>query len=130
NPVGAVTRHLKRRDYSRYTNVYVVGAGKAGAAMAMATERVLGHRIAAGLVNVKYGHVARLRRIELNQCGHPVPDAQGVAGATRIAAIAERAGRADVVICLISGGASALMPLPAAPVTLDEKQAATRLLLS
>jgi len=56
---------------------------------------VLGRRITAGLVNVKYGHLAKLRRIELNECGHPIPDLSGVAGAERIAAIAESAQRGD-----------------------------------
>ncbi|MBS1856776.1 MAG: DUF4147 domain-containing protein [Acidobacteria bacterium] len=130
DPAGAVECHLARRDYTRYRNVYVTGAGKAGAAMARAAERVLGARISGGLINVKDGHTAKLRRIELNECGHPVPDERGVAGARRIAAIAARAGRGDLVLCLISGGASALMPLPAPGITLEEKQAATRLLLS
>ena len=106
--------------------MFVVGAGKAGAAMAQAIERLLGRRIDAGLINVKYGHLAKLRRIELNECGHPVPDAAGVRGAERIAAIADGAGSEDLVICLISGGASALMPSPAPPVTLEEKQAVTQ----
>ena len=77
----------------------MVGAGKAGASMAQAAERVLGRRITAGLINVKYGHLAKLRRIELNQCGHPVPDERGVAGAARIAEIAAaaRAGRPGAV---------------------------------
>jgi glycerate 2-kinase len=130
DPAGAVERHLKRRDFSRFRDIYVVGAGKAGASMAQAAERVLGSRIAAGLLNVKYGHTARLRRIELNQCGHPVPDENGVAGAERIARIAAGAGKDDLVICLISGGASALMPAPAEGITLEEKQATTRLLLA
>ena len=130
DPAGAVERHLRRRDFSRFHNIYVVGAGKAGASMAQAAERVLGRRIAAGLLNVKYGHTAKLRRIELNQCGHPVPDENGVAGAERIARIAAGAGKDDLVICLISGGASALMPAPAEGITLEEKQATTRLLLA
>jgi hydroxypyruvate reductase len=91
---------------------------------------VLGSRITGGLINVKYGHVAKLRRIELNECGHPVPDQRGVDGAARIAKIAEGAGKDDAVLCLISGGGSALLPLPAAPITLEEKQAVTRLLLA
>jgi hydroxypyruvate reductase len=130
DPAGAVERHLKRRDFSRFRDIYVVGAGKAGASMAQAAERVLGRRIAAGLLNVKYGHTAKLRRIELNECGHPVPDENGVAGAERIARIAAGAGKDDLVICLISGGASALLPLPAEGITLEEKQATTRLLLA
>lgn len=130
DPAGAVERHLSRGKYDRYRHIYVVGAGKAGAAMARAAERVLGSRITAGLLNVKDGHVARLRRIELNVCGHPVPDQRGVEGARRIAAMAAAACRGDLVLCLISGGASALMPLPAEGITLEEKQATTRLLLA
>jgi len=130
DPEAAVARHLKRLDAARFRNIYVVGAGKAGASMAAAAEQVLGRRITAGLVNVKYGHVAKLRRIELNECGHPIPDQKGVAGAERIARIAEQAQREDLVVCLISGGASALLPLPAASITFEEKQEVTRLLLA
>jgi hydroxypyruvate reductase len=130
DPVDAVLRHLRSRDFSRYRHIYVVGAGKAGASMALAAERALGRRIAAGLVNVKYGCVAKLRRIELNPCGHPLPDEPGVAGSARIAEIAAQAGPDDLLLCLISGGASALLPLPAPPITLAEKQATTQLLLA
>jgi hydroxypyruvate reductase len=130
DPADAVARYLERSDFSRFRRIYVVGAGKAGASMAQAAERVLGKRIAAGLINVKDGHVLPLRRIELNECGHPVPDQRGVAGSERIAEIAAGAGRDDLVLCLISGGGSALLPLPTAPVTLEEKQAVTRLLLN
>jgi len=141
DPVQAVLRHLRveggalvagkaRYPLSRFENIWVLGAGKASAAMAQAAERVLGRRITAGLINVKYGHLARLRRIELNECGHPMPDQKGVEGAARIAAMAAGAGPRDLVLCLISGGGSALLPLPAPGITLDEKQAATRLLLA
>jgi hydroxypyruvate reductase len=130
DPAKSVAGRLERLDFARYRNIYVVGAGKAGASMAQAAERVLGRRITAGLINVKYGHVAKLRRIELNECGHPVPDERGVAGAERIAGIASGAEKDDLVVCLISGGGSALLPLPAAPVTLEEKQSVTRLLLA
>ena len=98
--------------------------------MAQAVEREFGSRIAAGVINVKYGHTAKLRRIELNECGHPVPDERGVAGAERIARLAASAGRDDLVICLISGGASALLPLPPEGISLAEKQAATKLMLA
>ena len=129
DPAGAVARHLARRNFDRFRHIYVIGAGKAGASMAQAAERVLGRRITAGLINVKDGHLAPLRRIELNQCGHPVPDERGAAGSVRIAQIAA-AGRDDLVLCLVSGGASALLPLPAEGITLEEKQATTRLLLA
>jgi glycerate 2-kinase len=130
NPTEGVAGRLAREDLARYRHIYVVGAGKAGAAMARAAERVLGRRITRGLLNVKYGHVAPLRRIELHECGHPVPDQRGVEGARRIAAIAAGVGPDDLVLCLISGGASALLPLPADPITLDEKQEVTKLLLA
>jgi glycerate 2-kinase len=141
DPVEAVLRSFRLRDgsleagrrgykLSRYDRIFVIGAGKASAAMAKAVERVLSRQISGGLINVKYGHTAKLKRIELNECGHPNPDEAGVRGAARIATIAEQAGERDLVICLISGGASALLPAPAPPVTLAEKQAITKLLLS
>jgi glycerate 2-kinase len=131
DPARAVSRTfpLSLRDVAMFRNVYVLGAGKAGAAMAQPIEKLLGKRITAGLINVKYGHVKRLRRIELNECGHPIPDRNGEAGSRRIAEMARQAGADDLVICLISGGASALLPLPAPPVTLEEKQETTRLML-
>jgi len=100
--------------------------------MAHAAERKLGRRIEAGWVNVKYGHIRtgpKPRRIELCECGHPVPDENGVRGAERIEAIAKSAGEDDMVACLISGGASALMPAPAPPVTLGDTRKITELLL-
>ncbi|HEX4595605.1 MAG TPA: glycerate kinase [Bryobacteraceae bacterium] len=139
-PGEAVLRHVKlvrnvlsagRKQYrlASFRNIYVIGAGKASAAMAQAIERLLGERITGGLINIKYGHSTKLHRIELNECGHPIPDRNGELGAQRIAEIARQAGADDLVVCLISGGASALLPLPAPPVTLEEKQETTRLLL-
>lgn len=141
DPVEAIKRHVhvdgarltagkRRYDLDRFEDIWVVGAGKASAAMASAVERLLGKRISGGTANVKYGHLARVKRIGLNECGHPVPDEAGVRGAQRIAEVASAAGERDLVICVISGGASALMPAPAAPVTLAEKQVATKLLLA
>lgn len=141
DPIEAILRHVRldgdslvagKRRYrlADYDRVLVVGAGKAGAAMGRALERLLGRRISGGWINVKYGHVAPLRRIQLHECGHPVPDAAGVEGARRIATLAAEAGERDLLFCVISGGASALMPLPAEPITLEEKQETTRLLLA
>jgi len=119
-------------DLRAFKRILVVGAGKATATMAWAVEQILGDRIAAGLINVKYGHLApdALRRIEINECGHPVPDEAGWRGARRIAEIARDARKDDLVLCLISGGASALMPLPVDPLTLADKQDITRRLLA
>lgn len=141
DPAEAIRRHVQVTDgalrlprlrlpLDRFRQVYVVGAGKAAATMGRAVERLLGRRIAGGHLNTKYGHLAQLRRIHLHECGHPVPDENGVAGARRIAEIAAAAAADDLVIALISGGASALTPLPADPITLAEKQETTKLLLA
>jgi hydroxypyruvate reductase len=113
-----------------HDHIYVVGAGKASAAMALAVERILGRRITGGLINTKHGHLAKLKRIDLNECAHPVPDQAGVDGARRIVQIAQQATAKDLVVCLISGGASALLPQPAPGLTLDDKQQITRRLLA
>jgi glycerate 2-kinase len=130
DPRGVCHEWATHRFESPRGRVFVVGAGKASAAMAQGLEEVLGTEIDSGLINVKYGHTVPLQRIELNECGHPVPDENGVAGARRIAAIARNAGADDLLICLISGGASALLPYPAADLTLAEKQEVTRHLLA
>src|SRR5207244_3952056 len=126
---GSLTVAGQRYLLSRFDRIFVIGAGKASASMARAVERVLGARLSGGLINVKYGHTDKLKRIELNECGHPNPDESGLRGAARIAALSEQAGERDLIVCVISGGGSALLPAPAAPVTLEEKQAITRLLL-
>lgn len=116
-------------DLSRVRRVLVLGFGKAGAPMARAVEEALGDRIGEGFVVVKDGHTLPTRRVQLAEAGHPVPDARGVAAAARLVELAESAGPEDLVLVLISGGGSALTPAPASPVTLEEKQAVTRLLL-
>jgi glycerate 2-kinase len=147
DPAAAILRHVRLgrgalvAGKTRYPlrgihKIHVIGAGKAGAAMAQAVEKLHLPPALRGesLVSVKYCHTSshgsKLKWIELNECGHPVPDERGVRGAQRIAEIATAAGVDDLVICLISGGASALLPLPAPPVTLDEKQTVTKLLLA
>jgi glycerate 2-kinase len=106
-----------------------VGGGKADAPMARALEAILGDRITAGVISVKHGHALPLRRIEVHEAGHPIPDAAGQAAAERILELAASAGRGDLVVCLISGGGSALLPAPVHGLGLPEKMAATDLLL-
>ncbi len=106
----------------------VIGAGKAAARMAQAFEVEWG-RPCEGLVVTRYGHACPTRRIEVVEAAHPVPDAAGLAAARRILALAEGAGPDDLVVCLISGGASALLALPAAGLTLADKQAMNAALL-
>lgn len=109
----------------------VIGAGKAAAAMAQAVET---HWPAAsplsGLVITRYGHGgAPLRRIEVVEASHPVPDAAGEQAATRILDMVQGLAADDLVLCLISGGGSSLLALPAPGITLADKQAVNRALL-
>jgi glycerate 2-kinase len=117
-------------DLDSYSRIIVLGAGKASARMAMALEDILGDRISGGLVSVKYGHGEPLKRIGVAEAGHPVPDANGEAAARRIAAMAAEADAATLILNLVSGGGSALLPLPADGLTLGGKQEMTSLLLA
>ena len=107
----------------------VLGAGKASAAMAKAVED---HwpGLLEGLVVTRYDHAVPCRRIEIVEAAHPVPDAAGRAAAERILALAQSAGRDDLVLCLISGGGSSLLALPAEGLTLEDKQAVNKALLA
>jgi hydroxypyruvate reductase len=141
DPVQAVLAHVKsdgkvlrvdKRSYrlAGFDHIYVIGSGKASAKMAQALERLLGKRITGGWINVPDGTKAKLKRIHLHESGHPVPDERGVEGARRIAEIASQSGARDLLLCVISGGASALMPLPVEGMTLEGKKAVTRQMLA
>ncbi len=118
-------------DLRRYRRALVVGAGKASAPMAAAVEEVLaGAGLAVeGLVNVRYGYTAPTTRVRIREAGHPIPDAAGLEGTREIAALLGDADERDLVVCVISGGGSALLTLPAEPLTLADLQAATSALL-
>lgn len=141
NPYDAVNRHVARKgdtltvagkpyDLDLYRNVYVVGSGKAAAKMALAVEELLRDRISSGIVIVKHGHKLPLNLVEIVEAGHPLPDEAGVAGATRIVELLRRATKKDLVIFLLSGGGSALLPCPVDPLTLDDKIRTTQTLLN
>lgn len=117
-------------DLARFNNLFVVGAGKASAAMASAIEDLVGDRITSGIINVKYEHVTDLRHIELREAGHPVPDENGESGSHAILKLVADAGEKDLVLCLMSGGGSALLPLPADGLSLKDKQETIKVLLS
>jgi glycerate 2-kinase len=117
-------------DLNRIDRIVVVGAGKASAAMARAVEHLLGKRISEGMISIKYGHGLQLEQIGMTEAGHPVPDINGTAVARRILTMVQAAGRADLVIVLLSGGGSALLPLPAEGLTLADKQAVSKKLLA
>ena len=116
-------------DLKSFGNVYVVGGGKAGSAMAVALEDILGQYLTTGIVNVPKGTCKKTKKIKLNEAGHPTPDQAGLEGTLSIMEIAEKAKENDLVICLLSGGGSSLMPLPRGDITLDDKQELTEALL-
>lgn len=118
-------------DLHRYNKIIVIGGGKAGAAMGAAVEQVLGKRITKGCLVVKYHHVESLQYISLYEAAHPVPDASGeAAGKALTQLVGDNAAEDTLFICLISGGASALLVAPAEGISLEDKQEVTSLLLS
>ena len=123
--------HIRERfyDLNRFQRIYVTGCGKAAARMALAMERLLGDRITAGIVVVKYGHGMKLGVTEVIEAGHPVPDDAGLNGARRIAELLRSCDKNDLVFFLLSGGGSALLPYPAEGLSLADKQRTTEALL-
>jgi hydroxypyruvate reductase len=97
--------------------------------MAQAIEELFGDRITKGLITTKYGHGLPLKYTQIMEAGHPLPDLKGLDGARKIKSLLKITGPKDLVIFLISGGGSALLPLPADGITLEEKQELTQLLL-
>jgi hydroxypyruvate reductase len=116
-------------DLGRVRRVVVVGAGKASGTMAEAAEAVLDGVPLEGLVAVKDLRDPGPRRVRVVESGHPIPDARGAAAGEEILRLVQAAGRDDLVLCLISGGGSALTPSPVCGISLAEKQSVTRLLL-
>ncbi len=117
-------------DLSTFERIIVVGAGKATARMARAIESVLGNKITAGLIIVKDGHTAPLTIVEQVEAAHPVPNQAGIDGTQRILQLVRDADAQTLVVCVISGGASALLVAPAQGLTLQDKQHTTQLLLN
>jgi hydroxypyruvate reductase len=141
DPEEAVRRHLRvdgrtlaiedrHYDLSACRRILVAGAGKAVAPMARALEDLLGDRIAGGVLVVKDGHGLPLKKIRIQEASHPVPDERGVAGTLEILKLLQGAGEHDLVICLISGGGSALLIAPSEGISLADKQATTKELLA
>ncbi|MCI0520040.1 MAG: DUF4147 domain-containing protein [Chloroflexi bacterium] len=146
DPAQAVARHLSRQgddlfvagrryDLRRIRRVYLLGAGKAGAPMALQAAALLGERLTAGLVVVKDGHLpaageAVPAALEFVESGHPIPDERGVRAAGRMIALLRQAGEDDLFLCVISGGGSALLNFPAEGVSLADLQDLTARLLA
>lgn len=117
-------------DLAAFKRIVVIGAGKATARMALAIESLLDSRIHAGLIIVKAGQTEPLRIIEQIESSHPVPGECGVRGTVRVLEMAYAADEDTLVICLLSGGASALLVSPVTGLTLQDKQETTHLLLT
>ncbi len=142
DPASAIRRHVRREGdvlvvadqryhLGDYARVFVVGGGKAAVPMADAIAGILGERLTAGVVVTKYEHTRgqSIPRIQIIEAAHPVPDENSVRGARAVADLADRATERDLVICLISGGGSALLTLPVPGLALAGLQALTDALL-
>jgi glycerate 2-kinase len=125
DPTRCVAPHLPPPPKGR---TIVVGAGKAAGKMARAVEDHWPGTLS-GLVVTRYGHGVPCDRIEVVEAAHPVPDAAGQRAAARILEMVQRLSADDLVLCLISGGGSALLALPAPGLSLDDKRAVNRALL-
>lgn len=127
DPATVLASHLPEKPTGR---CIVVGAGKSAAAMALALEKAWPDVDISGVVVTRYEHAVPTKKITVREASHPVPDAAGLAAAREIMETAAAAGEGDLVISLISGGGSSLMPMPVAPLTLDEKIIVNKMLLS
>jgi glycerate 2-kinase len=124
-PALCIPPHLPKAPKGR---LIVVGAGKASAAMAHTVEQNWPGELS-GLVVTRYGYAVPCRRIEIVEAAHPVPDAAGLQAAERMLELVANLSEDDLVLCLISGGGSALLPLPAPGLTLEMKQTVSKALL-
>jgi glycerate 2-kinase len=125
-PALCIPPHLPKAPRGR---LIVVGAGKASAAMAQAVEQNWRGKLS-GLVVTRYGYAVPCTQVEIVEAAHPVPDAAGMHAAERMLELVGGLAADDLVLCLISGGGSALLPLPAKGLTLDMKQHVSRALLA
>jgi glycerate 2-kinase len=123
---------VEEREYNlnNYENIYVVGGGKACAPMAKAMEGLLGDKIDNGIIVVKYDHGLSLKKIETVEASHPIPDENGERGASDILRLLSGTGEKELIICLISGGGSALLVQPHKGITLQDIQTASTELLA
>ncbi len=116
-------------DLKSFDRVFVVGTGKASSSMARTIEELFGARVTKGVIITKYGHALPLKQTQIIEAGHPIPDRNGLEGARKVQRLLKESGADDLVIFLLSGGGSALLPFPADAIDLKEKQEVTQLLL-
>ncbi|MEJ2025422.1 MAG: DUF4147 domain-containing protein [Deltaproteobacteria bacterium] len=116
-------------DLRKIEHIYAVGAGKATYLQAVALEEILGERITNGFIAVKEGQKGTLSRIRMAESAHPVPDARSLQAAQEILSVAGKAGKHDLVFCLMSGGVSAQAVFPVPEISLADKIEVNRLLV-
>src|SRR4030042_1327913 len=116
-------------DLKVFDKIFLIGTGKASNSMAQAVEEIFGEGITRGVITTKYGHLLPLKKTEIIEAGHPIPDQNGYEGAKKIKNLLEKSGPKDLVLFLLSGGGSALLPFPAEGIGLKEKQEVPQLLL-
>ncbi|HEU4344963.1 MAG TPA: glycerate kinase [Candidatus Binatia bacterium] len=140
DPIDATQRHLRIEgnllligersyDLSQYDRLFIVGAGKASARMALALQELLGERLSGGIVIVKRGYAVSVENIDIVEAGHPIPDQAGVDATEKIIALLRQTGERDLVLCPLSGGGSALLTSPVTGISLEAKQRTTEALL-
>jgi glycerate-2-kinase len=125
-----LTINNKSIDLSGKGNLYVIGAGKASVLMAKELESILEDKITGGLIVTKYGHSVPLRYISVKEAGHPVPDQRGLKAAAEILDIARKAEEKDLILCLLSGGGSALLADLPEGCTLNDLAVLNKVLLN
>ena len=128
---GLLVRDIygKNVRLQNFDGVYIVGAGKAAAGMTVALQSILQERVSGGAINIPYGPHSKIKGISVTQASHPLPDKSGIEGTKKILNVLRKVRSNDIVFVLISGGGSALMPLPAIGVSLADKRKITKLLL-
>jgi glycerate-2-kinase len=124
-------------DLNKFNNIFIIGGGKASAQMSLALEEILKKQPKMkyeGFINIPEGQKVRnytsLSKIKMNRASHPIPNDKGLTGTKEMMKIVENASKSDLIICVISGGGSALLPLPKQDITLEDLQKVNSLLLA
>jgi glycerate 2-kinase len=132
-----IHNNVTKLNLDDYESIYVVGAGKAATKMLDAVSNILKNRFSGGAItvprnNIKkyYDNLTKTRHVKITEAGHPLPDEEGVKGTLKIMKLLDKATESDLIFCLLSGGGSALLPLPQKGVSLQDKQKITNALLS